>query len=151
MHFLDWKLLYLIMISLRFVSQGSIDNMSALVEILTAENRWWAMTWTNVDQVLWCHMTSPSFNELTLTLWSMGKIMPFKDIILTHSLWLTHCGLVTQCRYIDLNQHWLRLWPVAWQNQAITWTNVDLPSVIQPWAISQEICQPSITRISLKW
>ena len=30
---------------------------------------------------------------------------------------------------IDLGQHRLRLWLVAWRHQAITWTNVDLSSV----------------------
>ena len=29
---------------------------------------------------------------------------------------------------IDLGQHWLRQWLVAWWHQAITWTNVDLSS-----------------------
>ena len=31
---------------------------------------------------------------------------------------------------IDLGQHWLAYWLVAWQHQAITWTNVDLSSEI---------------------
>ena len=29
---------------------------------------------------------------------------------------------------IDMNQHWLRKWLVAWWHQVITWTNVDLSS-----------------------
>ena len=29
---------------------------------------------------------------------------------------------------IGLGQHWLGQWLVAWRHQAITWTNVDLPS-----------------------
>ena len=39
---------------------------------------------------------------------------------------LTHWGLVTPFGDIDLGQHWLRWWLVAWRHQAITWTNVDL-------------------------
>ena len=39
---------------------------------------------------------------------------------------LTHCGLMTQYGDRDLGQRWLRYWLVAWQHQAITWTNVDL-------------------------
>ena len=43
---------------------------------------------------------------------------------------------------IDMGQHWIRWWLVAWQHQAITWTNVDLSSVrssyIHLMAISQD-------------
>ena len=43
---------------------------------------------------------------------------------------------------------------VAWRNQAITWTNVDLSparlSYIHPRAISQEMHQTAIFKISLK-
>ena len=39
---------------------------------------------------------------------------------------LTHCGLVTPYGNMELGQHWLRYWLVAWRHQAITWTNVDL-------------------------
>ena len=39
---------------------------------------------------------------------------------------LTYYGLVTLYSDIDLGQHWLRQWLVAWQYQGITWTNVDL-------------------------
>ena len=38
-----------------------------------------------------------------------------------NSLWL-----VTPSGVIDLSQHWLRIWLVAWRHQAITWANVDL-------------------------
>ena len=66
----------------------------------------------------------------------------------------THWGLVTPYGHVDLGQHWFRYWLVAWRHQAITWTNVDLSSVrscgIHVRAISQEIPQPSITKISLK-
>ena len=54
----------------------------------------------------------------------------------------------------DLGQHWLRQWLVAWRNRAITWTNVDWSSVKSRdshiKAISQEMPQPSITKIILK-
>ena len=43
---------------------------------------------------------------------------------------LTHCGLVTPYGDRDLGQLWLRQWLVAWRHQAITWTNVDLSSVM---------------------
>ena len=55
---------------------------------------------------------------------------------------------------IDLGQHWLRLWLVACQHQAITWTDVDLSSVrssdIHLRAVSQEIPQPLIVKTSLE-
>ena len=67
---------------------------------------------------------------------------------------LTHCGLVTPYGDIDLGQHWLRKWLVAWRHQAINWTNVGWSSVkssdIHVRAISQEMPQPSITKTHLK-
>ena len=69
---------------------------------------------------------------------------------------LTHCGLMSMMPYgdIELGQHWLRQWLVAWWHQAITWTNVDLSSVRSSdnylRANSQKTPQPSITKISLK-
>ena len=54
----------------------------------------------------------------------------------------------------DLGEHWLRQGLDAWRHQAITWTNVDLPSVrsidIHLSTILQEILQPSITKITWK-
>ena len=54
----------------------------------------------------------------------------------------------------DLGQYWLRKWLVAWRHQAITWTNADLSSLrssdVHMRAISLEISQPSVTKISLK-
>ena len=38
---------------------------------------------------------------------------------------LTHCSLSAQYGEIYLCQHCLRYWLVAWQHQAITWTNED--------------------------
>ena len=56
---------------------------------------------------------------------------------------LNHCGLLMPYGDLDLIQHWLRYWLVAWQCQTITWTNIDLtPKVfcdIHLRAISQ-IC-----------
>ena len=67
---------------------------------------------------------------------------------------LTHCGLVMPYDNIDLDQHWFREWLVAWQHQAITWTSVDLSSVRSSdnhtRAVSEEIPQPSISKIIMK-
>ena len=59
---------------------------------------------------------------------------------------LTHRVLVLLYDSINLSQHWLRYWLVAWRHQAITLTNVDLSSKnlkvfvnIYLRAISQEI------------
>ena len=72
-------------------------------------------------------------------------------------LYISHSrpwGLVTPFGDIDLGQHWLRKWLVAWRHQAITWTNVDLSSVrssgIYLRAISYEIPQPPFIKFSLK-
>ena len=49
---------------------------------------------------------------------------------------------------IDLGQHWLRLWLVAWRQQAITWANVDFSSVkfcgMHMKAILQELLMNSV-------
>ena len=39
---------------------------------------------------------------------------------------LTHCGLVMPYGDIEMGEHWLRKWlvAIAWQQQAIIWTNV---------------------------
>ena len=67
---------------------------------------------------------------------------------------LTHCGLVTPGGDIDLGQHWLRQWLVAWRHQAITWTNVDLSSLrscgIHLTTVSQQMPYPSIPEISFE-
>ena len=54
------------------------------------------------------------------------------------TLALTHCGLATPYGTKDLGQHWLRLWLVAWQHQAITWTNADLSPRVPQLAISPD-------------
>ena len=67
---------------------------------------------------------------------------------------LAHCGLVTPYVGRDLGQHCFRHWLVAWGHRAITWTNVDLSSLrssdVYLRAISLEISQPSVTKISMK-
>ena len=66
---------------------------------------------------------------------------------------LSYWGLVTPFGDIDLGQHCLRWWLVAWRHQAITWTNVDLSlrsSDVHLRAILLEISEPSVTKISLK-
>ena len=54
---------------------------------------------------------------------------------------------------IDLGQHWLRCWFVAWRHRYITWTNTDASSVkssnIHLMAIQQEIHKSSMTEINM--
>ena len=57
---------------------------------------------------------------------------------------LTHRGLVTPYGDIELSQHWLRQWLVAWQCQTIIWTNSDNHLRV----ILEEIPQTRITDIS---
>ena len=70
------------------------------------------------------------------------------------SFQLTQCGLMTPYGGRDPFQHWFRYWLVAWRHLAITWTNVDLPSLrsgdVHVRAISLETSQPSFTKICLK-
>ena len=56
-------------------------------------------------------------------------------------------------RHIDLGQHWLRWWLVAWKHQAITWTKVDLSvrfSTIQLKVTVLETLMKEITTVHLK-
>ena len=57
--------------------------------------------------------------------------------------WIYHVGLVTPHGYIELGQHWLRDWLVAWRHQTITWANIDFSQVrfcgILMRAISQRV------------
>ena len=81
--------------------------------------------------------------------------LPTEEHISMYQWWnLTHWGLVTPYGVGDLGQHWIRQWLVAWRHQVITWTNVDWSSVkssdIHIRVISQEMPQPSITKIHLK-
>ena len=67
----------------------------------------------------------------------------------------THCGILTPYGYICRGQHWLRSWLVAWQHQAITWTDVDLSSSIRScgihlWALSSEDLKIPISKTRLK-
>ena len=53
----------------------------------------------------------------------------------------------------DLSQHWLSQRVVAWRHQAIAWTNFthhQIGPVTLLSAVSREIPQPSITKISSK-
>ena len=60
------KKLEFIKISLKFGSESSSDNRLALAGNGLAPNKWQAITWTNVDKDLWCHMMSLGHNELNI-------------------------------------------------------------------------------------
>ena len=98
--FFNVNLWILSKISLKYVPQNLIDNEPALVQIKA-----------------WCQIGDKPLCE-PLIAWFADAYM--------HHLALTHCGLVTPLGDIDLGQHWLRNWLVAWWPQTITWTNVDL-------------------------
>ena len=53
--------------------------------------------------------------------------------------WITQINTLTPCGDIDLGQHWF----VAWQHQAITWTDVDFSSM--------EFCGIHLTTICSAW
>ena len=60
------------------------------------------------------------------------SLTPSKQIRLTVNMYdvtsLTHCGLVTSYGAVNLGQHWLGWWLVAWRHRAITSTNIGTPS-----------------------
>ena len=83
----------------------------------------------------------------------------FLQLLMFHmmKIILTHYGLITPYGDIDLYQNWLRFYldhVDVWQHQAITWTNVDLPSVesfgIHMCVISLEMLKLSIMYCKIK-
>ena len=108
--------------------------------------------WLIINEACW------HFPENVLDYHSLQSVWGshiWKQLFLPGASELTHCGLVTPYGNINLGQHWLRYWLVAWRHQAITWTNVDLSSVrssgIHMSAILQEMPQPSVNEISMKF
>ena len=93
-------------------------------------------------------------------LWSavMCHLWRVFDHVVFYVFWQMHVvitlrGLLTSYGDIELDQHWLMQWHVAWRHQAITWANLDLSvrsSDINLRAIWQEIPQASIIWISWK-
>ena len=67
---------------------------------------------------------------------------------------LSNCDLVAPYCDIDLGQHWLIQWLVAWRHQAITSINVGLSlkvfCAIRPGAISQEAFMNLIRNMCLE-
>ena len=66
----------------------------------------------------------------------------------------TNCGLVTPYGSFKFESSLAEVWLGAWRHRAIAWTNFDLSSVrfsdIHLKAVSRQIPQPSITKISMK-
>ena len=78
-----------------------------------------SLAWSKTD-IFWKHC----FTLYSLALLQQGQFS--QKYSQNGPLILSHCGLVMLCGHIDLDQHWPRLWLVAWCHQAITWANVDL-------------------------
>ena len=63
MHFLDENVGIFIIILLKIVLKGLIDNVNIDSGYGLAKNRQRAITWTNVDPDSWCHMAPPDHTE----------------------------------------------------------------------------------------
>ena len=72
----------------------------------------------------WLDHAAPSQAMHLISKISDHRTHPFKSQLVPCVF--THCDTVTPYGDIDLGQHWLRQWLVAWGYQAITRTNVDL-------------------------
>ena len=99
----------------------------------------WEKKWKNKDVI-------KRFNCFFIhhnTSYLINGIIPFPNKLILIDLWeicsnswndlkndFNHCGPVTPYADIDVYQHWLRKWLVAWRHQAITWTNFDSSSKI---------------------
>ena len=77
---------------------------------------------------------------LNLSKWNAGQVLYMKFL---NTWFVTHWGMVMLHGDLDLGQHWLRLWFVAWQHLVITWIIVDSSLEvfysIHLRAISQEV------------
>ena len=74
---------------------------------------------------------------------SLNVILLKKHIKLsnkTDAIILTHCGIVSPHDDTKLGYHWFKQWLLAWLHQAITWNNVDLPSVRSFSAHARVMC-----------
>ena len=72
-------------------------------------------------------MANLSSSFIAVDTWMYAKMCKIYRSCLVSAL--NNCGFVTPYSDIELEQHWVRLWLVAWRHQAITWTNIDLSSV----------------------
>ena len=118
---------------------SAANNSNDFKNVLFFNNyHWITICWSN--NIIWNGQSDP------------GRCPALTQLI--SQLNLTHWGLVTPFGDRDLGQNWLSLWLLAWWHQTITWTNVDWSSLkssdIHIRAISQEMPEPSITKISLK-
>ena len=121
--------------NLKFVPKGPIDDKATLV---------WIIAWHHQEashyQNQWWSKSVALFFFIRLQ-WISASIGPWRH-------------LVTSYDVLELGQHWFRLWHGACWHQAITWTNVDLPSVgsggMQLEAISYKMFKTSIAEKYLK-
>ena len=105
--FLNKNVWILIKISLNFVPKRPFNNIPALVQI---------MDWRRGDK--------PLSETMVVKLRTYICIMRPQWLIYEHLPapfpHLTHCDLVTPRGPVDLGQHWLRLWLVAWTNATVS-------------------------------
>ena len=146
--FLNENVLISIKIPLKFINKGSISNIPALVQIMA-----WRRPGDNplsepmvITLLTHICVTRPQWvkytHKCTLSVCHDATHLHVSMLcqVLTktygdHFTWLvrpawkwTYCGLVTPYCVKDLCQLWLMQWLVAWRNQTITWTNIDLSS-----------------------
>ena len=94
----DWDISY--EIALILMSLDLTDDKSTVVQVMA-----------------WCHQATSHY---------LSQCWPrsMSPHGVTGPQWV-NCRLVTPYANIDLGQHWLRHWLVAWPRQAITWNNGD--------------------------
>ena len=108
-------------IPLSRMSMNLTDDRSTLVQVMACYRQaCWPISMSpyGVARPQWVKSLAPERSYFT-SIFSN----PFYKL---SGVWLTHCGLAVSYGDIDLDQHWLRSWCVAWKHQAITWINVDL-------------------------
>ena len=143
--FLNENVWILINISLKFVPKGPINNIPTLVRV---------MAWRRPGN-------KPSSEPMMIRLLTHTYVSSMTHICGLNELMEKTC--YSSALAMDLHgniehgQHWFRQWLGAWWHQAITLTNVDLPSLKSSdnhlRAVSLKIPQPSlkISNISFKY
>ena len=77
-----------------------------------------ANLWTNVDSTV---AKDVRYKSSCLPQWKLD----LKNLSSAYCQIRNHSGQLMTYGNIDVGQHWLRQWLVAWRHKAVTWTSVD--------------------------
>ena len=113
-----------------------------------------AITWTGTDLLSTAHLWTNFYEFSIRTRWHSFTELLWRSSSAKCPQFCSVCSLLTNCGDINLGLHSLKEWRFAWRHQVITWTRIDLSSLIYTYihlrAISQDKIQSLIGNIGLK-